>query len=181
MNYHKQGHFSNSITKNPQPFSDPDILLPCCCGFFSSPLSLLPPKPTMSQQGQIPINPMVPQNPMVPMPMQVQMPMPMHMPIPMPMHMQMPIPMPLQIPFPTHETGQSATGKRRRDEEALGAGVSEQSAAKRAKGQDVIFRIVVPSRQIGKVIGKEGCRIQRIREETKATIKIADAIAVSGD
>ena len=52
----------------------------------------------------------------------------------------------------------------------------EQSVAKRAKGQDVIFRIVVPSRQIGKVIGKEGCRIQRIREETKATIKIADAI-----
>ncbi|KAL3537057.1 hypothetical protein ACH5RR_000423 [Cinchona calisaya] len=43
--------------------------------------------------------------------------------------------------------------------------------------QDVLFRIVVPSRQIGKVIGKVGHRIQKIREETKATIKIADAIA----
>ena len=43
----------------------------------------------------------------------------------------------------------------------------------------MLFRIAVPSRQIGKVIGKEGSRIQKIQEETKATIKIADAIAVS--
>jgi len=41
----------------------------------------------------------------------------------------------------------------------------------------VLFRVVVPSRQIGKVIGKEGCRIQKIREDSKATVKIADAIA----
>ncbi|XP_065859190.1 uncharacterized protein [Euphorbia lathyris] len=70
--------------------------------------------------------------------------------------------------------------KRRRDE-FDGATVAmngefEGSAAKRAKVQDVIFRIVVPARQIGKVIGKEGCRIQRIREDTKATIKIADSV-----
>ncbi|XP_034709626.1 poly(rC)-binding protein 4-like isoform X2 [Vitis riparia] len=52
-----------------------------------------------------------------------------------------------------------------------------RSPKRRAKNQDVLFRIVVPSRQIGKVIGKEGSRIQKIREETKATIKIADAIA----
>lgn len=44
---------------------------------------------------------------------------------------------------------------------------------------DVLYRIVVPSRQIGKVIGKRGARIQSIREETKATIKVADAVAVS--
>ncbi|CAJ1824156.1 unnamed protein product [Sphenostylis stenocarpa] len=135
----------------------------------------------MSQQGQIPINPMVPpQNPMatmqVPMPMHMQMQMP--MPLPLPMQMQMPLPMPLQIPFSVHDPAAASSGKRRRDEEAPGtASAPEQSAAKRAKGQDVIFRIVVPSRQIGKVIGKEGCRIQRIREDTKATIKIADAIA----
>ncbi|KAL3516881.1 hypothetical protein ACH5RR_023783 [Cinchona calisaya] len=43
--------------------------------------------------------------------------------------------------------------------------------------QEVLFRIVVPSRQIGKVIGRVGHRIQKIREETKANIKIADAIA----
>ncbi|XP_017419659.1 uncharacterized protein LOC108329788 isoform X1 [Vigna angularis] len=132
----------------------------------------------MSQQGQIPINPMVPpQNPMaamqVPMPMHMQM----QMPMPLPMQLQMPLPMPLQIPFSIHDAAASS-GKRRRDDEAPGtAAAMEQSAAKRAKGQDVIFRIVVPSRQIGKVIGKEGCRIQRIREDTKATIKIADAIA----
>ncbi|CAA3030174.1 poly(rC)-binding 4-like [Olea europaea subsp. europaea] len=42
---------------------------------------------------------------------------------------------------------------------------------------DVIYRIVVPSRQIGKVIGRVGHRIQKIREDTKAAIKIADAIS----
>lgn len=43
---------------------------------------------------------------------------------------------------------------------------------------DVIYRIVVPSRQIGKVIGRVGHRIQKIRDDSKATIKIADAISV---
>ncbi|CAA6657072.1 unnamed protein product [Spirodela intermedia] len=47
---------------------------------------------------------------------------------------------------------------------------------RRAAGQDVIFRMIVPSKQIGRVIGKEGCRIRQIREETGATIKIADPI-----
>ncbi|XP_022150783.1 RNA-binding KH domain-containing protein PEPPER-like, partial [Momordica charantia] len=52
------------------------------------------------------------------------------------------------------------------------------SATKRqAKAHDVLFRIIVPSKQIGKVIGKVGCRIQKVREDTKATIKIADAVA----
>uniref|UniRef100_A0A2P2KZR4 Uncharacterized protein MANES_01G271900 n=1 Tax=Rhizophora mucronata TaxID=61149 RepID=A0A2P2KZR4_RHIMU len=76
----------------------------------------------------------------------------------------------------------SITAKRRREdaEDAAayaGCETDDSAPRKRAKGQDIIFRIVVPSRQIGKVIGKEGCRIQKIREETKATIKIADAIA----
>lgn len=143
----------------------------------------------MSQQGQIPINPMVhQQNPMaqiplqVPMHMQMQMHnMPMPMQMHMPMQMQMPYHMPLQVPYTAQDAaGNYASGKRRREDEAPGTIVSaDQSAAKRVKGQDVIFRIVVPSRQIGKVIGKEGCRIQKIREETRATIKIADAIAVS--
>lgn len=87
------------------------------------------------------------------------------------------------VPLPLPEV--SSTAKRRRDEfdvaAAPAAGEMEGSAPKRAKAQDVIFRIVVPSRQIGKVIGKEGCRIQKIREDTKATIKIADAIAVLTD
>lgn len=34
----------------------------------------------------------------------------------------------------------------------------------------------MPSSQIGKVIGKGGHRVQKVREDTKATIKIADAI-----
>ncbi|WCJ22987.1 RNA-binding KH domain-containing protein [Euphorbia peplus] len=77
-------------------------------------------------------------------------------------------------PFPRPEI-YGPTTKRRRDE--FDSGELEGSAAKRGKMQDVIFRIVVPARQIGKVIGKEGCRIQRIREDTKATIKIADSVA----
>lgn len=150
-------------------------------------LSFSKSKPAMSQQGQIPINPTIPQqNPMPPIPMQVQMhmqmpnmsmPYPMHM----SMHMHMPFHMPPQDPHSTQDpTRNPAHGKRRREEEDLATAASaELSTAKRAKGQDVIFRIVVPSRQIGKVIGKEGCRIQKIREETRANIKIADAIAVS--
>lgn len=65
------------------------------------------------------------------------------------------------------------TAKRRRDDFDGG----ETSAAKRQARADVIFRIVVPSGKIGKVIGKQGHRIQKIREDTKATIKIADAVA----
>ncbi|PON60884.1 Polyribonucleotide nucleotidyltransferase [Parasponia andersonii] len=93
---------------------------------------------------------------------------------------------PLVAPLhgPESESGQSAAGKRRREDEyppgvmpsAVGDG-DESASKRRAKAQDVIFRIVVPSRQIGKVIGKEGCRIQKIREETRATVKIADAVA----
>ncbi|KAL8239739.1 hypothetical protein R6Q59_016306 [Mikania micrantha] len=44
-------------------------------------------------------------------------------------------------------------------------------------GQDILFRILLPSKQIGKVIGRGGHRIQKIRDDTKANIKIADAIA----
>ncbi|KAG8485463.1 hypothetical protein CXB51_021665 [Gossypium anomalum] len=71
-----------------------------------------------------------------------------------------------------------STAKRRRDEDDPTAAydTGESAPKRQAKAQDVIFRIVVPSRQIGKVIGKGGHRIQKIREDTKATIKIADAI-----
>lgn len=52
-----------------------------------------------------------------------------------------------------------------------------RSPKRRGGSHDVLFRILVPSRQIGRVIGKEGSRIRRIREETRATIKIADAVS----
>ncbi|XP_043716088.1 poly(rC)-binding protein 3-like isoform X2 [Telopea speciosissima] len=76
--------------------------------------------------------------------------------------------------------------KRRREDEPNAGAVGEappdsaadhQSLKRMAKPQDVLFRIVVPSREIGKVIGRGGCRIQKVREETGAMIKIADAIA----
>lgn len=106
-------------------------------------------------------------------PWPVPMPMPMTMPGAMPPN---PAPPPMYAGAPANPAG----SKRRREEGGAAAAEDESSAAKRrAVGQDVIFRIVVPSRQIGKVIGKEGCRIQKIREETKATVKIADAIVVS--
>lgn len=100
----------------------------------------------------------------------------------LPIHPQIQMPPTTLMPIPGSEPTQSATLKRRREDEyppvLAGPEPQEPGAKRRAKAQDVIFRIVVPSRQIGKVIGKEGCRIQKIREETKANIKIADAIAV---
>ncbi|PQQ12409.1 flowering locus K homology domain isoform X1 [Prunus yedoensis var. nudiflora] len=99
----------------------------------------------------------------------------------LPIHSQIQMPPATLIPIPGSEPAQSAALKRRREDEyppvLAGPEPQEPGAKRRAKAQDVIFRIVVPSRQIGKVIGKEGCRIQKIREETKANIKIADAIA----
>lgn len=99
-----------------------------------------------------------------------------HIPTPMPYVVNLSGAAPSVPGFPA-QLSLPSTVKRRREEggePADGSGIK-----RRAVSQDVIFRIVVPSRQIGKVIGKEGCRIQKIREETKATIKIADAIVVS--
>ncbi|PIA50287.1 hypothetical protein AQUCO_01300791v1 [Aquilegia coerulea] len=51
-----------------------------------------------------------------------------------------------------------------------------QSPKRRVIPHEVLFRLVVPSMHIGRVIGTKGSRIQKIREETRATIKIADAV-----
>lgn len=100
----------------------------------------------------------------------------------MPIYPQIQMPPTILKPIPGSEPAQLPGMKRRREDEfppiQIGPEPQDSAPKRRAKAQDVIFRIVVPSRQIGKVIGKEGCRIQKIREETKATIKIADAIAV---
>ncbi|XAR54176.1 hypothetical protein NMG60_11029198 [Bertholletia excelsa] len=83
-------------------------------------------------------------------------------------------------PPPEDPDKRSTTAKRPRDDGvSAGEAYEEAPSPKRRvkSGMDVLFRIVVPSRQIGKVIGKEGVRIQKIREDTRATIKIADAIA----
>ncbi|XWS45839.1 hypothetical protein CRYUN_Cryun14cG0013900 [Craigia yunnanensis] len=112
----------------------------------------------MAQPGEIPVNPPIPPAAQI----QLQPPPP-------------PPPVRLQLQPQPHLF---STAKRRREEEDPSAvGETGELAPKRqAKAQDVIFRIVVPSRQIGKVIGKGGHRIQKIREDTKAAIKIADAI-----
>ncbi|KAL8500250.1 hypothetical protein ACS0TY_020017 [Phlomoides rotata] len=66
----------------------------------------------------------------------------------------------------------------REDDTEAGTSADAPEAKRRVKAtHDVIYRIVVPSRQIGKVIGRAGHRIQKIREDAKATIKIADAIS----
>ncbi|PRQ57297.1 putative K domain-containing protein [Rosa chinensis] len=95
-----------------------------------------------------------------------------------PQQIQMP---PTFIPIPASQPAHPPSMKRRRDDDfppmQIGPEPLDPAPKRRAKAQDVIFRVVVPSRQIGKVIGKEGCRIQKIREDSKATIKIADAIA----
>ncbi|XP_022959402.1 flowering locus K homology domain-like [Cucurbita moschata] len=93
-------------------------------------------------------------------------------------------PLPVSMPLPgtllVSDSGHTVTGKRRREDDLIvsNSEAVDVSAPKRqAKAHDVLFRIIVPSKQIGKVIGKVGCRIQKVREETKATIKIADAVA----
>ncbi|KAK8487869.1 hypothetical protein V6N13_045995 [Hibiscus sabdariffa] len=101
----------------------------------------------MAQPGEFPINPSLPPAPQI------------------------------QSRHPTQKDLSSTAKRRREEEDPTPAYDTGESAPKRqAKAQDVIFRIIVPSKQIGKVIGKGGHRIQKIREHTKATIKIADAI-----
>uniref|UniRef100_A0A162A6C3 K Homology domain-containing protein n=1 Tax=Daucus carota subsp. sativus TaxID=79200 RepID=A0A162A6C3_DAUCS len=80
---------------------------------------------------------------------------------------------------PTDPPAPPARSKRSRDDVAEPPSGELPPAAKRrvVLAQDVVYRIMLPSRQIGKVIGKEGTRIQKIREETRATIKIADAVS----
>ncbi|KAE8720744.1 LETM1 and EF-hand domain-containing protein 1 [Hibiscus syriacus] len=86
-------------------------------------------------------------------------------------------PYPVQSQHPPRKDILSTAKRRREEEDPTAAYDTGESAPKRqAKSQDVIFRIVVPSKQIGKVIGKGGHRIQKIRENTKANIKIADAV-----
>ncbi|KAK1285241.1 KH domain-containing protein [Acorus calamus] len=68
--------------------------------------------------------------------------------------------------------------KRGRDSASDDDGGDENEPKRRAETvpKEVIFRIVVPPTQIGRVIGAGGGQIQRIREETRAAIKIADAV-----
>ncbi|XP_022960113.1 flowering locus K homology domain-like isoform X2 [Cucurbita moschata] len=99
-----------------------------------------------------------------------------------PVYPSMPAKAPLPLPGTVlvSKSGHAVTGKRRREDDPIvsySEAVDVSAPKRQAKAHDVLFRIVVPSKQIGKVIGKVGCRIQKVREETKATIKIADAVA----
>ncbi|CAO2813905.1 unnamed protein product [Amaranthus hypochondriacus] len=87
------------------------------------------------------------------------------------------IPLPqIQYPsYPQHHYSDRPSSKRPRDPVSDSGEVP--STKRLALGNDILFRVVVPSGQIGKVIGKGGHRVQKIREDTKATIKIADPIA----
>ncbi|KAI3962244.1 hypothetical protein MKX01_030794 [Papaver californicum] len=91
------------------------------------------------------------------------------------------------------EIQRSAKRNREQGEEAeeIGGGDSHQSPKRiRRNGSSsstsslndcVVFRIVVPCWQIGRVIGKQGSRISQIRQHTKANIKIADSISRNED
>ncbi|KAJ6804516.1 RNA-binding KH domain-containing protein isoform X1 [Iris pallida] len=68
--------------------------------------------------------------------------------------------------------------KRRREEIGSGSVADDTPPPKRsaaAAAGDVVLRVVVPPNRIGGVIGKGGARIQQIRAETGAGIKIVDA------
>uniref|UniRef100_A0A803LS57 K Homology domain-containing protein n=1 Tax=Chenopodium quinoa TaxID=63459 RepID=A0A803LS57_CHEQI len=87
----------------------------------------------------------------------------------------MPLP-PIQYPsYPQPHYSDRPSSKRPREPVSDLAEVP--STKRQALGNDILFRVVVPSGQIGKVIGKGGHRVQKIRDDTKATIKIADPIA----
>ncbi|KAK4394479.1 movement protein [Sesamum angolense] len=58
-------------------------------------------------------------------------------------------------------------------------GISAYSSPGFLATSNIIYRVVVPSRHIEKVIGRVGHRIQKTREDTEATIKIVDANFVS--
>ncbi|KAJ7535180.1 hypothetical protein O6H91_12G021800 [Diphasiastrum complanatum] len=59
---------------------------------------------------------------------------------------------------------------------------AEAGSAKRvAKTPEVVFRLLVPSGKIGKVIGKQGTQIKQLREETTARIKIPDTMSSTED
>lgn len=81
---------------------------------------------------------------------------------------------------PAPPDGDPARSKRPRDDvdEPTSGDLPQATKRRVVLAQDVVFRIMLPSRQIGKVIGNKGSRIQKIREETRATIKIADAVSV---
>ncbi|KAI3919083.1 hypothetical protein MKW98_016636 [Papaver atlanticum] len=90
------------------------------------------------------------------------------------------------------EIQRSAKRNREQGEEAeeIGEGDSHQSPKRSRRNgssssssfnESVVFRIVVPCWQIGRVIGKQGCRISQIRQHTKANIKIADSISRNED
>ncbi|KNA20449.1 hypothetical protein SOVF_052260 [Spinacia oleracea] len=87
----------------------------------------------------------------------------------------MPLP-PIQYPtYPPPHYSDRLSSKRPREPVSDSAEVP--STKRQAVGNDILFRVVVPSGQIGKVIGKGGHRVQKIRDDTKSTIKIADPIA----
>jgi len=72
--------------------------------------------------------------------------------------------------------------KRRREEEDDEEDDEEEKVGKRfrakraAESRDIVFRIVVASNKIGRVIGKQGRKINQLREDTGARIKIADPV-----
>lgn len=78
--------------------------------------------------------------------------------------------------------GDSNVDRKRRheeedDEEDEEEKVGKGFRAKRAdRGKEIVFRIVVASNKIGKVIGKQGSKINQLREDTGARIKIADPV-----
>ncbi|KAK9073805.1 hypothetical protein SSX86_006399 [Deinandra increscens subsp. villosa] len=78
-------------------------------------------------------------------------------------------------PPPSAKRGREDTNEE--DQASLTAAEVQPIKRRLVLGQDILFRILLPSKQIGKVIGRGGHRIQKIRDNTKANIKIADAIA----
>ncbi|XP_024544536.1 flowering locus K homology domain isoform X1 [Selaginella moellendorffii] len=76
----------------------------------------------------------------------------------------------------------SSSRKRHAEDGGSGISIGAGPATKRAvKTPDVLFRLLVPAGKIGKVIGKKGSQIKKLRDETGAHIKIADPMNTTED
>ncbi|MCO5591241.1 hypothetical protein L7F22_045224 [Adiantum nelumboides] len=80
------------------------------------------------------------------------------------------------IPVP-----KNAPRKRSFSEQEGDAGPGPAKRPALGPASDIVYRLLVPSAKMGRVIGKQGMRIRELRETSGAQIKITDPLSVSLD
>lgn len=75
----------------------------------------------------------------------------------------------------------SVSRKRSLNEQEGDSGPGPAKRAALASPSDIVYRLLVPSGKIGRVIGKQGARIRELREASGAQIKITDPLSKGED